>query len=156
MDFVLELSPAAGGGLGELRYGMTGDEAVAALDSWRQQPGPPGVACRDSGLSIAPAFGGSRQAHESVVVGISFGGPPDGTDRVLFDGVDLWDGTLLTIVAELRQRGHAVARHGPERYAIDNTEVWLMLERPPQFDPSWPHKIDLSVAPNLVRTLSPA
>lgn len=145
MDFVLELSPAAGGGLGELRYGTTQDEAVTALDPWRQQPGPPGLACRDSGLNIAPKFGGSNGMPEGVVVGICFGGPPDRTDRVLFDGLDLWGGTLLEVVGQLRRRGHTVAQHGPERYEIDDTGVWLMLERPPQFEPSWPHKIDLVV-----------
>ena len=42
--------------------------------------------------------------------------------------------------------GHDVNQHGPERYAIDDTEVWLMLQRPEQFLPSEPHVIDLSVA----------
>jgi hypothetical protein len=50
---------------------------------------------------------------------------------------------------------HTVAQHGPERYAIDDTDVWLMLERPPKFDPSWPHKIDLVVAPKRVAALTP-
>jgi hypothetical protein len=146
MDFVLELAPAAGGGLGELRYGMTEDEAMTALDPWRQRPGPPGRAYRASGLSIGPWFGGANDDSGSVVTGISFAGPPDTTDRVLFGGLDLWDGSLTEVVDKLRDRGHNISQHGPERYAIDDAEVWLMLQRPEQFLPAEPHVIDLFVA----------
>ena len=103
MDFALDLTlTAAGGGLGALRYGMTLDEAHTALDDWRQRPGPPGLACRDSGLNIAPMWGGSSHWEGSRVSGISFGGPPDGRDRVVFDGVGLWGGTLAEVVGRLR------------------------------------------------------
>jgi hypothetical protein len=146
MDFVLELAPASGGGLGELRYGMTEDEALTALDPWRQRPGPPGRAYRVSGLSIGPWFGGANGDSKSVVTGISFAGPPDTTDRVLFDGLDLWDGSLTEVVGQIRDRGHNISQHGPERYAIDQTDVWLMLQRPEQFLSSEPHVIDLFVA----------
>jgi hypothetical protein len=146
MDFVLELAPATGGGLGELRYGMSEDEAMTALDQWRQRPGPPGRAYRVSGLSIGPWFGGSNHDSRSVVTGISFAGPPDKNDRVLFDGLDLWGGSLVEVVGQIRDRGHNVNQHGPERYAIDDTDVWLMLQRPDQFAPSEPHVIDLLVA----------
>jgi len=155
VDFVLDLAlTAAGGGLGALRYGMTRDEARTALDDWRQQPGPPGLACRDSGLNIAPMWSGSSHwGEKSRVIGISFGGPPDGRDRVLFDGIDLWGGALVEVVGQLRERGHSVNEHGPELYAIDDTDVWLRLERPPQFAPAAPHKIDVIVAPNRIKSL---
>jgi hypothetical protein len=146
MDFALELTPASGGGLGELRYGMTEDEAMTALDPWRQRPGPPGRAYRESGLSIGPSFGGANDGRGSVVCGISFAGPPDTTDRVLFDGLDLWGGSLAEVVARIRDRGHNVNQHGPERYVIDDTDVWLMLQRPERFASAEPHIVDLLVA----------
>lgn len=145
MDFVLELAPATGGGLGQLRYGMTEDEAMTALDPWRQRPGPSGRAYRASGLSIGPWFGAANDDRGSVVTGISFAGRPDATDRVLFDGLDLWDGSLTEVVGQIRDRGHTISQHGPERYAIDDAEVWLMLQRPEQFLSSEPHVIDLIV-----------
>jgi hypothetical protein len=74
---------------------------------------------------------------------------------VLFDGLDLWDGSLPEVVRQIRDRGHNISQHAPERYAIDDTDVWLMLQRPEPFHPSEPHVIDLLVArPN--RLGSPA
>jgi hypothetical protein len=110
VDFVLELAPATGGGLGELRYGMTEDEAMTALDPWRQRPGPPGRAYRDSGLSIGPWFGGANHDRRSVVTGISFAGPPDKTDRVLFHDLDLWDGSLAEVVRQIRDHSRTTAQ----------------------------------------------
>ena len=127
MDFVLDRSE---GGLGPLRWGMSDDEAVAALDGWRQQPGPLAQAVRDSGLCICPGFGGRMHSNgHSPVSAVYLNRPLSDADRVLFDGLDLFSGPLEVIVDSLRQRGHRDDYHDNGVYTINDTDVWLRLER---------------------------
>jgi hypothetical protein len=150
MDFVLDRSE---GGLGPLRWGMSDDEAVAALDRWRQQPGPRAQAVRDSGLCISPGFGGRMHSNgHSPVSGVYLSRPLSDADRVLFDGLDLFSGPLEVIVDSLRKRGHRVDYHDNGVYTINDMDVWLRLERMSSSESPYADSAGLVVSPRIANS----
>jgi hypothetical protein len=102
---------------------------------------------RDSGLNIAPGFGGSQHFDgESRVISITLGGPPSGADRVVFDTVDLFARPLEDVVGQLRGRGYEVYEHSPNHYGIVDADVWLELERIKESGAAYADMVHLAVA----------